>query len=79
MRDARQSSPLESEACAKREGAGCGVSAHVYTIFVVMIAKGEASRVGSLISSDGEEILHTKGKANIGKLRFVALSGYKPN
>ena len=28
---------------------------------------------------NGEEILHTKGKANIGKTSFVALSGYKPN
>ena len=71
MRDARQSSPLESEACAKREGARCGISAHVYTVFVVMIAEGETSRVSSLISSDGEEILHTKGKANIGKLRLL--------
>ena len=71
MRDARQSSPLESEACAKRKGARCGISAHIYTIFVVMIAEGETSRVGSLIPCDGEEILHTKGKANIGKLRLL--------
>lgn len=49
-------------ACAKRKGAGCGIPIHVYTIFVVMITERENSRVSSLISSNGEEILHTQGK-----------------